>query len=413
MKRLMLAAVFAALILAPHAAAWSWPVDGAVLKPFVFDPAHPYAAGQHRGVDVAGVAGSDIRAPVGGAVSFAGSVPSSGKTVTIQTQDGYSVTLVHLGSIIVARGAVIARARPSAGSGRSAIRSGRSRTSTSASASPRRRRVTSTRSSSCRRGSLPTLRRRLRRTPRPEVRPWLRCRRRSSKRSSRPQIRLETARRPTPFRPSSNRQMRLFPRRLRARRPSRRKRRCQRTSPILSRVRGSRRPRRTNQECPVHRRNPPRRPPWLLSPKSRQVTRLRLRRRRAREQHQSMFRIPGKSDPSPLRRWRLATTTRAHPRPPTLPPSLQSRLQPSARRRCPWAPRRRHPPPTPCRRRTRPIHSKRWFSRSRMHAWTLRPRSASRRRMRRLPTRFRPRRHLLPRPLTSLRPRPRVAAPWQ
>ena len=117
MKRLMLAAVFAALILAPHAAAWSWPVDGAVLKPFVFDPAHPYAAGQHRGVDVAGVAGSDIRAPAGGAVSFAGSVPSSGKTVTIQTQDGYSVTLVHLGSIIVARGAVIAEGAPVGGIG--------------------------------------------------------------------------------------------------------------------------------------------------------------------------------------------------------------------------------------------------------------------------------------------------------
>ena len=31
------------------AGAWTWPVDGPVLRPFSFDRAHPYAAGQHRG----------------------------------------------------------------------------------------------------------------------------------------------------------------------------------------------------------------------------------------------------------------------------------------------------------------------------------------------------------------------------
>src|SRR5205085_7035088 len=34
-------------------------------------------------------------------------VPSSGESVTIETQDGYSVTLVHLGSIAAMRGAAI------------------------------------------------------------------------------------------------------------------------------------------------------------------------------------------------------------------------------------------------------------------------------------------------------------------
>ena len=38
-------------------------------------------------------------APVDGTISFAGSLPSSGKSVTIQTPDGLSVTLTHLGTI--------------------------------------------------------------------------------------------------------------------------------------------------------------------------------------------------------------------------------------------------------------------------------------------------------------------------
>src|ERR671931_386280 len=52
MRRALLAAVAAALHFAPLAGAWTWPPDGPVLQPFVFDPAHPYAAGQHRGIDI-------------------------------------------------------------------------------------------------------------------------------------------------------------------------------------------------------------------------------------------------------------------------------------------------------------------------------------------------------------------------
>ena len=47
-------------------------------------------------------------APAAGMVSFAGTVPTSGESVTIQTADGYSVTLTHLGSIAVAKGAPVA-----------------------------------------------------------------------------------------------------------------------------------------------------------------------------------------------------------------------------------------------------------------------------------------------------------------
>ena len=110
MRRVVLraAAVVGALACAPAAGAWTWPAGGAVLQPFVFDPAHPYAGGEHRGIDVGGDAGSAVLAPAAGTVSFAGSVPTSGKSVTIQTPDGLSVTLTHLGSIGVIRNAVVA-----------------------------------------------------------------------------------------------------------------------------------------------------------------------------------------------------------------------------------------------------------------------------------------------------------------
>jgi hypothetical protein len=97
--------LFLFLVWTPAAYAWSWPVQGKVLQPFSYDEAHPYAAGQHRGIDIgADAAGETVAAPVAGTVSFAGTVPTSGKSVTIQTADGYSVTLTHLGSIGVAKG---------------------------------------------------------------------------------------------------------------------------------------------------------------------------------------------------------------------------------------------------------------------------------------------------------------------
>jgi hypothetical protein len=89
------------------AQAWTWPVDGPVLRPFSFDRAHPYAAGQHRGVDIGAPSGSVVVAPAEGVVSFAGTVPGGGKTVSIQTPFGYTGTLVHLGSIGVSRGALV------------------------------------------------------------------------------------------------------------------------------------------------------------------------------------------------------------------------------------------------------------------------------------------------------------------
>ncbi len=112
MRRALLPVVLAALLLAPAASAWTWPAGGPVLQPFLFDPSHPYAAGQHRGIDLGGSEGSPVLAPAAGTVSFAGTVPSSGKSVTIETPDGYSVTLTHLGSISVAGNAAVGEGSP-------------------------------------------------------------------------------------------------------------------------------------------------------------------------------------------------------------------------------------------------------------------------------------------------------------
>jgi hypothetical protein len=108
MRRVLLVAVSAALLLAPLAQAWTWPTDGAVLRGFSFDPNHPYTAGQYRGIDLAGTPGATVGAPAAGTVTFAGTVPSSGKSVTITTADGYAVTLTHLGAISVAKNAAVA-----------------------------------------------------------------------------------------------------------------------------------------------------------------------------------------------------------------------------------------------------------------------------------------------------------------
>src|SRR5215210_690927 len=95
------------LVAAPAAAGWSWPADGPVLRPFSLT-ADAYAAGQHRGIDVGVAVGEPVRAPAAGTVSFVGSLPGGGRAITIQTADGYAVTLLQLGSVATARGSAVA-----------------------------------------------------------------------------------------------------------------------------------------------------------------------------------------------------------------------------------------------------------------------------------------------------------------
>src|SRR5919108_2633793 len=113
MRNVFLAGLAAALVLAcaPPASAWTWPVDGPVLRPFAFGN-DPYAGGQHRGVDIGASPDAPVLAPASGQVTFAGSLPRYGETVTIRTVDGYAVTLLHLGALVVSRGASVEEGQP-------------------------------------------------------------------------------------------------------------------------------------------------------------------------------------------------------------------------------------------------------------------------------------------------------------
>jgi Peptidase family M23 len=113
MRRLaiLLPALLAFQVGVQPALAWTWPVDGPVLQTFNVDE-NSYAAGQHRGIDVGAPVGTAVLAPAAGKVSFAGSVAANGPTVTIQTADGLSVTLVQLGTVGVAKGSDLAEGVP-------------------------------------------------------------------------------------------------------------------------------------------------------------------------------------------------------------------------------------------------------------------------------------------------------------
>jgi len=120
MRRLAPVALLLLLVFfVPSAGAWTWPVSGPLLQTFSFDQAHPYAAGQRRGIAIGADQGAPVLAPAGGVVSFAGTVASNGQTVTIQTPSGLAVSLTHLGSVAVkgddavAEGAVIGTVGPS------------------------------------------------------------------------------------------------------------------------------------------------------------------------------------------------------------------------------------------------------------------------------------------------------------
>lgn len=72
------------------------PVTGPVLSPYA--PVGQYAG--HWGIDIAAPVGSDVRSPVEGVVSFAGTVAGM-RTVTVRTSDSTRVSLSYLDSIEV------------------------------------------------------------------------------------------------------------------------------------------------------------------------------------------------------------------------------------------------------------------------------------------------------------------------
>ena len=91
------------------AAGWKWPVPGPVITPYSNDNGRPYAAGMHRGIDIAAPLGEPVVAAHSGRVTYAGRVGSAGLTVAIRGSDGRHVTsYLHLGSIEVTSGQALA-----------------------------------------------------------------------------------------------------------------------------------------------------------------------------------------------------------------------------------------------------------------------------------------------------------------
>ena len=106
MPRLLAPFGFALLLALPAppaaAAPWPWPVRGRVLGAFRAGP-DPFAAGQHRGIDIAAPLGTPVGAACAGTVRFAGPAGRSGQTVSVECGP-LTTTYLHLGAIDVRRG---------------------------------------------------------------------------------------------------------------------------------------------------------------------------------------------------------------------------------------------------------------------------------------------------------------------
>ena len=98
------AALLAFLLLAsPAWAQWTWPLRGEVITRYS-NGDDPYASGRHRGIDIAGETGQPVATAAAGTVRFAGTVGSSGLTVSVRTVDGFDTSYLHLSSVSVREG---------------------------------------------------------------------------------------------------------------------------------------------------------------------------------------------------------------------------------------------------------------------------------------------------------------------
>jgi murein DD-endopeptidase MepM/ murein hydrolase activator NlpD len=84
------------------AGAWQWPLRGPVARPFAVT-ADRFAAGQHRGVDLAARPGRPVLAACSGRVRFAGRVAGHGGVVSVAC-GRLVATYLELGAITAARG---------------------------------------------------------------------------------------------------------------------------------------------------------------------------------------------------------------------------------------------------------------------------------------------------------------------
>jgi hypothetical protein len=107
MARLVVLTLALALLLPASArgdSGWTWPLRGEVITPYR-NGDDPYAARQHRGIDIAAAVGDPVVAATDGTVTFAGVAGSSGLTVGIRTGDGrFDTSYLHLSTAAVRRG---------------------------------------------------------------------------------------------------------------------------------------------------------------------------------------------------------------------------------------------------------------------------------------------------------------------
>jgi len=90
---------------------WTWPVHGQVITQYR-NGSDPYAAGQHRGIDIAAPVGDAVVAAAAGKVTFAGVAGTSGLTVSIRTADGrFDTSYLHLSSASVRAGQSVTAAQ--------------------------------------------------------------------------------------------------------------------------------------------------------------------------------------------------------------------------------------------------------------------------------------------------------------
>ena len=104
MRRLLVTLTAFLLLSSSAHASWSWPVRGDVITPYR-NGDDPYAAGQHRGIDIAAAVATPVMAASSGDVLFAGTAGSSGLTVSVRTGDGFDTSYLHLSAIAVHAGA--------------------------------------------------------------------------------------------------------------------------------------------------------------------------------------------------------------------------------------------------------------------------------------------------------------------
>ena len=144
-------ALLALFVLVPQASAWSWPLQGEVLRPYSLGP-DAYAAGQHRGIDVAGAAGDPFAHPQTEPCPSRVSCPA--RATPSRSSSRAMPSPSHTSAISPSRRARRSpRVTPSAWPGRVATPNGRRPTSISEFAFRRQPTGTSIRRRSCRRGS--------------------------------------------------------------------------------------------------------------------------------------------------------------------------------------------------------------------------------------------------------------------